>query len=405
MASCQVFIVAPKSFALKSVARSMARAGSDSSRAQRVWRERVISTQLIGNTFWTGLASHSFSTVESKGSFRIAPSGRSAASSPVLTPGGAMSHGTLAPGVAVIGPMLARIHSVHTSNGAIGVGVSEPPLPVLPSLIESSSSERSTGQSSVCVSPHYSTHYAEHPKNGLQGKSEDTVSRPPGPPAEGPWHASEPALYLRRRLRSLTARTRLAGSAGLEEGDDLSVYVGEPLDEDQMASVIKDPQLRAGDGPGEGGGVGDGHAAIFGAVDHQRRGGYVPDVSGEVEAGACPGLLVVGAARGRVREAPAHDLLELILILGAVGLRGRRLQTPANDPLGAEGTPSQHARQRLPGHRLWPPTTVAGADEDQAVHQVGPEERQLLRHEAAERSSKDVGLLHTEVIQERHHVK
>ncbi len=97
VASRQVSNVAPNSFALKSVARSMARAGSDISRIQRVWRERVISTQLIGNTFCTGLASHNFSTVESSGSFRIAPSGKDAASSPVLTPG-VMSQGTLAPG-------------------------------------------------------------------------------------------------------------------------------------------------------------------------------------------------------------------------------------------------------------------------------------------------------------------
>jgi hypothetical protein len=31
--------------------------------------------------------------------------------------------------------MFARIHSDHTSNGAISGGKSEPPLPVLPSLI------------------------------------------------------------------------------------------------------------------------------------------------------------------------------------------------------------------------------------------------------------------------------
>ncbi len=77
----------------------------------------------MGKTFWIGLASHSFSTAESRGSFRMAPSGNSAASSPVLMPGD-ISQGTLAPGVAVTAPMFARIHSVHASNGAIGAGVS-----------------------------------------------------------------------------------------------------------------------------------------------------------------------------------------------------------------------------------------------------------------------------------------
>src|SRR5829696_1651232 len=117
-----------------------------------------------------GLASHSFSTVESKGSFRTAPSGNSAVSSPVLTPG-VMSQGTLAPGVAVIGPMFARIHSAHTSNGAIWDVASESRLPVLPSLIESSSSGRFTRRQAppVCVRPHYSTRYAADPKNGQQG--------------------------------------------------------------------------------------------------------------------------------------------------------------------------------------------------------------------------------------------
>jgi hypothetical protein len=88
----------------------------------------------MGKTLCIGLASHNFSTVESKGSFRIAPSGNSATSSPVLTPG-IMSQGTLAPGVAVIGPMFARIHSDHTSNGAISDVTSEPWFTVLPSLI------------------------------------------------------------------------------------------------------------------------------------------------------------------------------------------------------------------------------------------------------------------------------
>jgi hypothetical protein len=46
-----------------------------------------------------------------------------------------MSHGTLAPGVAIMGPMFARIHSDHTSNGAISGGSSEPRLPVLLSFI------------------------------------------------------------------------------------------------------------------------------------------------------------------------------------------------------------------------------------------------------------------------------
>jgi hypothetical protein len=50
VASCQLLIVAPNSLALKSVARSMARAGSDISRAQSVCNERVISIQSTGKT-------------------------------------------------------------------------------------------------------------------------------------------------------------------------------------------------------------------------------------------------------------------------------------------------------------------------------------------------------------------
>lgn len=58
---------------------------------------------------------------------------------------------------------------------------------------------------------------------------------------------------------------------GLEERDHLCVHIGEPLDEDEVAGVILDPQPGAWDGPGEGRGVGDGDVAVLGAGDHERR--------------------------------------------------------------------------------------------------------------------------------------
>src|SRR5215211_4222138 len=274
VASCQLLIVAPKSLALKSVARSMARAGSDISRAQSVCSARVISAQSMGKTFCMGLASHNFSTVESKGSFRTAPSGNSAASSPVLTPG-IMSQGTLAPGVAVIGPMFARIHSAHTSNGAISGGTSEPRLPVLPSLILSSSSEFHPAATAASL---YST-VLFYPvclssKNGRQGSSGDALPLSPQPTPERPWQLQDPIQYPGRPLRPLYVGARpaflLAGRAGLEEGDHFPVHIGEPLDKDEVARVVEDPQPGARDGPGEGRRVGDGHVAVLGAVDHER---------------------------------------------------------------------------------------------------------------------------------------
>ena len=49
---------------------------------------------------------------------------------------------------------------------------------------------------------------------------------------------------------------------------DLPVNVGEPLDEDQMARVVEDAQPGLRDGFGQRGGVGGGHVAVLGAVDH-----------------------------------------------------------------------------------------------------------------------------------------
>src|SRR5215210_1744885 len=187
--------------------------------------------------------------------------------------------------------------------------------------------------------------------------------------------------------------------ARLEEGDHLPVHIGEPLDKDEVASVVEDPQPGARDRPGEGRRVGGRHVAVLCAVDHEGRRGYVPNFPGEIEAGPGPGLLVVGRAGRRVSETPAYDLLELIPVLGAIHPRGRRLETPSDTPLWRKGTPSRHVRKGPHRHRLGSAATVAGADQDQTVDKVGPEQRQLLPHKAAERSSEDMGLLYAQVVQ------
>ncbi len=121
------------------------------------------------------------------------------------------------------------------------------------------------------------------------------------------------------------------------------------------------------------------------------------------EARAGPRLLNVEGRRG-VRDAPAHDLLELVRVLGVVGVRGRRLQTPPDRVLGAERTPPHYVGHGQRGHRLGAPPAVAGADQDQAVDEIRPDQSKLLRHESAERGAEHVGLAHPEMIQERHHV-
>src|SRR5215212_4013410 len=188
------------------------------------------------------------------------------------------------------------------------------------------------------------------------------------------------------------------GPCGLEEGDHRSVHIGEPLDKDEVARVLEDAQPGARDGPGEGRRVGDGHVAVLGAVDYERGRGYAPNIPGEVEASPCPGLLVVGGVGGRVSETPAYELLELLFVLCTIRLGGRRLKAAPDHALWTEGTPPEHVPQGLHGHRFRPPSTVAGADQDQAVDEVGPEQRQLLSHKAAERSSEDVGLLYAKVV-------
>ena len=62
----------------------------------------------------------------------------------------------------------------------------------------------------------------------------------------------------------------LARPAGLEEGDYLPVHIGEPLDKDEVASVVEDAQPGTRDGRGQGRRVGDGHVAVLGAMDHER---------------------------------------------------------------------------------------------------------------------------------------
>src|SRR5918997_5289700 len=102
--------------------------------------------------------------------------------------------------------------------------------------------------------------------------------------------ASRPEGLPRRPLRLPS----LSRSARLEEGDYLPVDVGEPLDEDQVSGVVEDAQLGIRDGLGERRGVRHGNVAVQGAVDHERRGGYAPDITGEIEACACPHPLIVG---------------------------------------------------------------------------------------------------------------
>src|SRR5215216_1155319 len=226
--------------------------------------------------------------------------------------------------------------------------------------------------------------------------SEDTIPQSPRPTPERPRHLPDPTSHPDRPSRPLYPPPV---PTGFEEGDHFPVHIGEPLDKDEVARLIEDAQPGVWDGPGEGPRVGDGHVAVLGAVDHERGRGYVPDLSGEVEVRPGPGLLVVGGAGRRVSETPAYDLLELIPVLGAIRRRSRRLEAPSDAPLRRKRTPSKHVRKGLYRHLIGPAATVAGADQDQTVDKVGPEQRQLLPHKAAERSSEDVGLLYAQVVQ------
>src|SRR5215212_6384430 len=100
----------------------MARCGSDTSRIQRVCSDLVISAQSRGTMLPKGLADHTLSRAESKGSLATAPSGKGPTSSPVETPGFA-SQGRLAPGIVVIGPMPLPSHSDHISKNGSKDGV------------------------------------------------------------------------------------------------------------------------------------------------------------------------------------------------------------------------------------------------------------------------------------------
>src|SRR5215208_720651 len=236
------------------------------------------------------------------------------------------------------------------------------------------------------------------PKNCLQGSSEDAVPQSPRPAPERPPRLPNPTQDPVLPLHPLYPGAPPTVPAGLEEGDHLSVHIGEPLDKDEVARVLEDAQPGARDGPGEGRRVGDGHVAVLGAVNHERGRGYAPNIPGEVKAGPGPGLLVVGGIGGRVSETPAYELLKLLFVLCTIRLGGRRLQSAPDHALGTERTPPEHVPQGLHGHRFRPPSTVAGTDQDQAVDKVGPEQRQLLSHKTAERSSEDVGLLYAKVV-------
>src|SRR5918995_463304 len=189
-----------------------------------------------------------------------------------------------------------------------------------------------------------------------------------------PWQPRDPVPYPAGPSFAPPPSAAPAGPTGLEEGNDLPVYVGETFDKDEVARTVEYPQLRSWNFLGEGRGVGDGDVAVFGAVDHERRRSYVPNFTREVEAGPGHGLLVVGDLGRRVGETPAYELFELVRVLRAIRLRSRRLQTPPDHALGAEGTPPEHVRQSLHRHRLRSRTTVAGAHEHQTVYQVRPQD-------------------------------
>src|SRR5215208_4958356 len=194
------------------------------------------------------------------------------------------------------------------------------------------------------------------------------------------------------------------GPARLEEGDDLPVDVGVPLDKDQVPGIFEDAQPGAGYRLGKRYGVGSRHVLVLRAVDHERRRGYAPHVARDVESGTSPHLLVVGRQGRRVRQAPAHYLLELFRSFGAIRVRRGRLETLPDRLFRVEGGKPDHVGQRPGRHGLGTPTTVARAYQHQPVYEVGPLQRQLLSHEAAQRGAEDVGLLYAQVPEQRHHV-
>src|SRR5215216_866114 len=149
------------------------------------------------------------------------------------------------------------------------------------------------------------------------GEPGTQLSRPIGGKPE---RASEPATDLpesRASLPGVLAQLsrpprrppllRLLLPVGLEERDDLLVDLFGPLYKDQVSGIFEDAKLGVRDGFGEDDGVGNGHVAVVGAVDHERRRDDVPDIAGGVEPGAGHRLLVVGSQGGRIGLAPAYD--------------------------------------------------------------------------------------------------
>ncbi len=134
--------------------------------------------------------------------------------------------------------------------------------------------------------------------------------------------APEPLLELLRPplCRRPLGPSPLSRLAGLKEGNDLFIDLFSPLDEDQVASAVENAQFGARDGFGEGDSVGDGHVAVVGAVDHQRRRGDVPHIAGGVESRTGHRPLIVGGQGRRVGEAPVHDPLELLGVADTVGV-------------------------------------------------------------------------------------
>src|SRR5215213_4644002 len=140
----------------------------------------------------------------------------------------------------------------------------------------------------------------------LAGEPGTQLSRPIGGKPE---RASEPATDLPESRASLPGvfaqlsrpprrppLLRLLLSPGLEERDDLLVDLFGP-GRAGAARAVADVED----------GVGCGHVAVVGAVDHERRRDDVPDIAGGVEPGAGHRLLVVGSQGGRIGLAPAYD--------------------------------------------------------------------------------------------------
>jgi hypothetical protein len=71
------------------------------------------------------------------------------------------------------------------------------------------------------------------------------------------------------------------------------------LDENQVPGPLEDAQPRAGDGPGQGAGVGAGHQTVVGAVDHEGRRVDVSDPARGVDARRPPRQALRWRSAGR----------------------------------------------------------------------------------------------------------